>query len=89
MNEHIERYGGQEMFSRELGYAIFGGAIGIVSGGIGGIYLGEALNDYVDVLRESSRVVQYGLDVLTASAGVALGGVIGKNLGRVVGILRS
>lgn len=89
MNEHIEELGGQEMFSNELKDGCLGMLVGAVGGGIIGFYIGERLNDYNDILRESPRVVQYGLDLVTTLAGVAAGSVVGNYMGKIAGILRS
>lgn len=43
-----------------------GAGVGFVVGAVGGIYLGESINDYVEVLKQAPAAIQYGVDVASA-----------------------
>ncbi len=54
----------------------FGCAVGIA----GGIFLGESINDYFEVLKQAPTAIQYGVDTIAAvicgEVGVSIGGTI-------------
>jgi len=58
-------------------FTLAGIGIGFVGGAVGGAFLGEYFNDSVEVLKNSSKIIQYSVDV----TGAVLGGVTGFFIG--------
>lgn len=80
------------IIGKTIVYGVAGTLIGAVAGGIGGFYVGQAVNDYVEFLREAPKALQYGVDAVTIVAGGGLGAAIGQvggmAVGGLVGLLR-
>lgn len=56
------------------------GGIGLVVGIAGGVYLGEAINEHVEVFKQVPAMTRYGIDVAFAGLFGGFGASIGASI---------
>lgn len=73
---------------RTVGAAFVGAGIGFVAGATGGVFVGEALNDYAEVLKEAPKALQYAVDVGSALVCGFVGAGIGGTIAKIPGMYK-
>ena len=72
IDNHFDRFDKtQKNMTNTVKTGLIGGAIGFVVGAVGGVYLGESLNEYITVLNQAPEAIQYAVDLVC-------GGVVGS-----------
>lgn len=74
-----------EEFSNIIKSGLKGAGIGLFAGVIGGIFLGESLNDYFDALKQAPAVIQYAVDITSSFICGEIGAGIGAAIGQAPG----
>ena len=65
-----------------------GAGIGFAAGASGGIYLGESVNEYVEVLKQAPVAIRYAVDgVFTIVVG-GVGAGIGRTIAQLPGMYK-
>ena len=65
-----------------------GAGLGLAAGIAGGIYLGESINDYVEVLKQAPATIQYAVDAVSAVVCGGVGASIGGAIAQVPGMYK-
>jgi len=65
-----------------------GAGLGLVAGIAGGIYVGESINGYAEILKQAPHAVQYGVDGICAVVGGSFIAGIGAFVAQIPGIYR-
>ena len=65
-----------------------GAGVGLVAGAIPGIYVGESINDYVEVFKQAPAAIQYAVDLASATLVGGIGAAIGGSLAMIPGMYK-
>ena len=70
---------------RTLVSMVLGGIVGIA----GGIFVGEKINDYFEILKQAPSVIQYGVDGLCSVSCGIIGGAVAGTASHMYAIYRT
>lgn len=65
-----------------------GGGVGFIVGAVGGVWLGESINDYVEFLKQAPIAIQYAVDFGSAVGCGGIGAGIGASLAQAKGLYK-
>jgi len=89
IDDHIGNF--DEKFStakKTIKAGFIGAGVGFAVGAVGGIYLGESINDYVEVLKQAPVAIKYAVDGASAIICGGVGASIGGSLAQIPGMYK-
>lgn len=89
IDDHLGNFDDQfNTTKRTVKAGFIGVGVGLVAGVVGGIYLGESINDYVEVLKQAPTGIQYAVDGVSAIVVGSVGAGICGTIAQLPGIYK-
>jgi len=77
-DKEIEEQG--DLIRKTIKSGFIGAGIGALIGGAGGVYVGESLNDYIEVLKQAPATIKYAVDIGCGLVGAVTVATIGGSV---------